>query len=86
MIFINKNLINIYNYFLKKPKKMTTPMYFLNTHEQHCYEGATENRFVGAAAIPDSRQCAGPGIRNVGGVVGQCSSIGYTQNKGHVIV
>ena len=50
---------------------MTTPMYWVSN--DICYQGATENKYVHAAAIPDSRQCAGPEIRGQGGVVGTCN-------------
>ena len=56
---------------------MTTPMYWLENAD-FCYQGATQNKYVQAAAIPDSRQCAGVEIRGKAGVVGTCEKAGYT--------
>ena len=58
---------------------MTTPMYWVSN--DICYQGATLNKYVHAAAIPDSRQCAGPEIRGQGGVVGTCDQAGWTAQK-----
>jgi len=63
----------------------STPMYFLGPNDT-CYQGATQDKFVKAAAIPDGRQCAGPEIRNVGGIVGTCAKAGWAVNHGNVQV
>ena len=60
----------------------STPMYWVT--DGICYQGSTENKYVKAAAIPDSRQCAGPEIRGQGGVVGNCAHAGFIHHAGSV--
>merc|ERR1712166_152231 len=49
-----------------------------------CYQGATLNKYIKAAAIPDPRQCAGPELRNHGLTPGTCEQQGWTDRHADI--
>jgi hypothetical protein len=54
--------------------------------EGTCYQGATENKYILAAEVPDGRQCAGVPLRNHGLIVGTCAEAGFPQSAGPITI